>query len=269
MGDRRKTGYVTAALAVSLLCITLLAAFLCGGCGGGQTQTENVSAVVDTATSFLDACGNLETGEVRSFLSPQYLESNQVPDPMTREELVAALGNINSYRLVPDADISVEGDRAVVAITMDIQGKGEGGETIVLHRQNGEWLVDGFTAMDWTSKPLTPGSEQVKVEEALRDFVTACIDLDTNYIFKNLSDAYLKKYRLEKPWTSAEFSGIFGAARSYNFNAEKIVIDDNTAEVDVTIEFGSRGNLESETAQVRLVKEGSKWLVDAFPFFIY
>ena len=44
--------------------------------------------MVDTATSFLDACGNLETGEVRSFLSSQYLESNQVPDPLTREELV-------------------------------------------------------------------------------------------------------------------------------------------------------------------------------------
>jgi hypothetical protein len=269
MGDRGRKTILAATSAVFLSCIILIAPFLFSGCGGGITQAESISAVQNRTTSFLDACGNLETDDVRSFLSTQYLESNQVPDPITREELVAALGNVNSYRLVPNSDISVEGDQAVVSVTMDIQGKGEGGQTIVLSRQDGEWMVDGFTAMDWTSKPFIPASEQVEVEQALRDFITACIDKDTSYIFKHLSDAYLKKHKLEKAWTSTEFSGIFGTARSYDFDAENIVINNGTAKTDVTIEFGSRGNLEPETAQVVLVKSGSKWLVDGFPFFIY
>jgi hypothetical protein len=202
-------------------------------------------------------------------MSPDYLESNQVPDPITRQDLVAALGNVNSYRLVPESGVRLEGDRAVVSVTMDIQGKGEREETLVLLRLDGAWMVGGFTAMDWSSKPLLPADEQVEVEKALRDFLTACIDQKTDYIFKHLSQDYLDKHRLTKPWTASEFSSIFGTARSYDFDVEQIAIDDGKAAVDVTIEFGTRGNLESETSQVRLVKKSGQWLIDAFPFFIY
>lgn len=267
--DVKSVRLTITATAVLSSCLILLGALLYGGCGGAGTGEEQVSEVVSTVTAFLDACGNLENEAVRSFLSQDYLESNQVPDPITREDLIASLGYLDSYRLAPDTDVSAEGGRAVVAVTMVIRGKGENGETIVLCREGGEWKVDGFTAMDWTSLPATPESERVLVEEALRDFIIACIDQRTDYIFEHLSDSCRKKYRLEKPWTTAEFSGIFGTARSYEFDPGGIAMGEGSAEVDVTIEFGSRGNLESETAQVRLVKESKGWTIDAFPFFIY
>jgi hypothetical protein len=258
-----------AAAVISPACLLLLAAFLFAGCGGGPTPQEKTSEVVETATAFLNACGDRQVEEVRSYLSQDYLESNQVPDPITGDDLVAALGYVNSYRMVPEEDISVEGDRAVVSVTLDIQGKGEREETLILRRQDGGWKVDGFTAVDWTSEPVPQGDERVRVEQALRDFVTACIDQRTDYIFEHLGKAYREKYRLEKPWTSAEFSGIFGTARSYDFNPAEIDLKDGAAEVDLTIEFGTRGNLESETARARLVRDGRDWLVDIFPFFIY
>ncbi len=71
------------------------------------------------------------------------------------------------------------------------------------------------------------------------------------------------------PWNSAEFSGIFGTARSFDFDAEEIEIVDDRVDTDVTVEFGTRGNLQSETTRVGLVLEGGDWLIDTFPFFIY
>lgn len=264
-----KTGrrlLTSAALSLSLLFLT--AALVLCGCGEGPSQDEKAPEVLETAAAFLNACGNLDEGEVRSFLSRDYLESNQVPDPITRDELIAALGYMNSYRLVPAEDITVEEDEAVVAVTMDITGKGEREETMILRLKDGEWRVDAFTAMDWSSGPAPQEGENAEVEQALGEFLIACVDCNTGYIFEHLSEDYREKHHLEKAWTSAEFSGIFGTARSYDFDPNEIDIENGAAGVDVTIEFGSRGNLESETSRVFLVKDGQDWLVDSFPFFI-
>jgi len=259
----------SAVMAVSLLCFLLAAVLLRCSCGGGGANGVKNSQVLEAAAAFLDACGNLEGEAVRSFLSQEYLQSNQVPESITAEDIIAALGQLNSYRLAPDTDIKVEGDRAVVTVNLSIKGREEKEETLVLRRYGGEWKVDGFTAMNWASRPVDDKKERVGVEEALRDFLIACIDKDTAYIYAHLSEGYRKKYRLEKPWTAAEFSGIFGTARSYDFDPDQISLQDGEAWVDVTIEFGSRGNLESETAEVLLIKRGNDWLIDAFPFFIY
>lgn len=267
MGDRA-INPVAATAAILLICFILLGALL-SGCGGSPSQEEKISEVIDTAAAFLDACGNLEAEAVRSYFSQDYLESNQIPESITPDDIIAAMGQMNSYRLSPDRDINVEGDRAVVSVVMDIKGKGEREETIILRLEDGEWRVDGFTAMDWTTRRADGREKRADIEEALRDFLIACIDQDTDYIYEHLSEDYLDKYRLEEPWTPAEFSGIFGTARSFNFDPNQIAIEDGTAEVDVTVEFGSRGNLESETSKVRLINDGSEWLIDTFPFFIY
>jgi hypothetical protein len=257
------------AAAVAMLCLLLGMALLSCACGGGHNQDEKATQAVEVAIAFLDACGDLEAETVRSFLSRNYLESNQVPESLTEDDIIAALGRIDSYRIAPDTDISIEGERAVVTVNMRIVGMEEKEETLILSRQDGEWKVEGFTAMDWTSGQTSQSKERVEVEEATRDFVVACIDQDTEYIHSHLSEDYREKHRLEEPWTSAEFSGVFGTARSYDFDPKQITIEDGTASLDVTIEFGSRGNLESETGEVCLVEKGGEWLIDAFPFFIY
>ncbi|RJP26885.1 MAG: nuclear transport factor 2 family protein [Actinobacteria bacterium] len=248
----------------SLLVVTLLA-----GCGGGSTQQDGITAATDTATSFLDALGNQDVAALRSLMSAEYLAANDVPDPITREQLIDALGYVTAYRFIPDEDITIDGSRAVVTVDIEVAGKGVREETLVLSLQGEEWMVDDFTAMDWSQQPVVQDAENVEVEQALRDFLIACIDGDTAYVFDHLSPGYKEKHRLEEPWTPAEFSGVFGTARSYDFVPEDIDSEDGTAEVDVTVEFGTRGNLESETTRVVLVQEGKNWFVDVFPFFIY
>ena len=247
----------------------IIGSLFIAGCGTSSPGQQDPAAAIAAATAFLDACGNLEMDKVHSFLAQDYLDVNSVPDPITRDDLSAAMGNLDSYKLDPEADVSIEGNGAIVTVALDITGKGEKTETLILKSQDGEWKVEGFTAMDWTSKPPSKPSGDVQVEQALRDFVIACVDGQTTYVFEHLSDEYKENHHLQKAWTSAEFSGIFGTARSYNFKPEEIEVRGDRAGVDITIEFGSRGNLQSETSRVELAREGNEWLIDVFPFFIY
>ena len=266
-GRPMRHGFMAAVLMAAFCC--LLAVIGLAGCGDSQAPGDASTAVTETATAFLNALGDQDVGELRAFMSQAYLDSNRIPDPITREQLVAALGSLNSYRFIPEEDVTIEGDRAAITVDLDIAGKGETEETLILSWENGEWKVADFTAMDWSEQSVSQNDETADVELALRNFLVACIDGHTDYIFEHLSQDYREKHRLEKPWTSAEFSGVFGTARSFDFDTSEIAIEKDTAEVDVTIEFGSRGNLESETARVVLEKEGNAWLVDVFPFFIY
>jgi hypothetical protein len=255
---------LSAALVMALVVSVLV------GCGGAPENDS--AAVTEAATYFLNALGDRDVDGLPSLMSQDYLDSSEMPDPVTSEQLIAALGYLNSYRFIPEEDIIIEGDRAVITVDIELAQKGEQEETLVLVLEDGAWKVDAFTALDWSRKPVkttATDDERVKAEQALRDFLVACIDADTDYIFEHLSLDYKEKHHLDKPWTSAEFSGIFGTARSFDFNAEEIAIVDDTAEVDVTVEFGTRGNLESETARVGLVKEAAGWRIDTFPFFIY
>jgi hypothetical protein len=263
MARRRYLPQLGAACAALVFGLSLLA-----GCGGG-TQDEGAAAAADAATAFLDALGNQELEELRSLMSRGYLESNAVPDPITSEQLIATLGYVNSYRFVPGEDVNVEGERAVITIDLELTGGKTSEETLVLALEEGAWKVDGFTAIDWSRQPVVEDADRVEAEQALRDFLIACIDGDTGFIFDHLSPAYKEKHHLEQPWSSADFSGVFGSARSYDFHPEDIVMEKATAYTDVTVEFGSRGNLESETSRVEMVREGADWLIDVFPFFIY
>ncbi|OFW55387.1 MAG: hypothetical protein A2Y75_09705 [Candidatus Solincola sediminis] len=255
--------------AVGIFVAISTAGILLAGCGGDASDQPGSQAIIESARGFLDACGESELDEVRSFFTQDYLEANGVPDPINKEDLLAAMGTLASYQFDPVTDVSVQGSRAIVTVSLDIADKGEKTETMILKPENGTWKIESFTAMDWSSKPpVTQPSGDVEAEEAIRDFVIACIDGETGYIFTHLSSDYKKKHHLEKAWTTAEFSGIFGTARSYNFNPQEIDLSGNRAGVDVSIEFGTRGNLESETARVEVVREG-KWLIDIFPFFIY
>ena len=257
------------AVIVAFFICSLLAIVSFSGCGDGAPPEDEPDAATAAATAFLNALGNQDAEAVRGLMSQEYLDANNVPEPLTRAELVAVMGNLNSYRFIPDEDVTIEGERAAITVDLDITGKGEMEETLILSWENGEWKVADFTAMDWSQQPVVEDEENVEVEQALRNFLIACIDGRTDYIFENLSTDYKEKHRLEEPWTSAEFSGIFGTARSYDFDANEIDMEDDYALADVTVEFGTRGNLESETARVGLVKEGSAWLIDVFPFFIY
>jgi hypothetical protein len=268
MGGRPKRDLLMIAASGTVLLVAL-AAFAAIGCNGEPAQEDRVPQVAEAATAFLNACGDLQAEEVRSFFSQDYLQANQIPDPLTQDDITAALGYLNSYRILPDQDINVEGDRAVVSVTIDTSIKGEMEETMVFVQEDGEWKLESFTAMDWSAQTAGSDGEQEVVEQALNEFLIACVDSDTSYIFENLSEDYKERHRLEKPWTAAEYSGIFGTARSFDFDPNDIEVENSSAEVDVTIEFGTRGNLESETSRVHLVKEGNEWLVDAFPFFIY
>ncbi|MEW6554652.1 MAG: hypothetical protein AB1384_10245 [Actinomycetota bacterium] len=255
---------LTAVCAVLVLAVSALA-----GCG--DAPGDDSAAVTEATTTFLNALGDRDVELLRSLMSQDYLESSGVPDPISSEQLVAALGYMNSYRFIPEEDITIEGDRAVITVDIELAQKGEREETMALVREDGTWKVDAFTALDWSKKPVVmeENTDEVEAEQALRDFLIACIDGDTDFIFEHLSPAYKEKRHLDEPWTPAEFSGIFGTARSFDFNAEDLKVEDGSVEIDVTVEFGTRGNLESETARVGLVKEGSAWLIETFPFFIY
>lgn len=258
---------VVALLSLPMLLVLILASL--SGCGGGEREVNRSEAISQAAIAFLDALGNQDAGNLRPMFTQGYLEENEVPDPIGSDHLAAALGYVLSYRFSPDQDLVLEGDRAVMRLELEVTGRGTREETLVLSREDGEWKVSSFTALDWSKKPAGKPEARTEVEQALRDFLIACVDGRTDYVFEHLSDDYRQKHRLEKPWTSAEFSGVFGTARSYDFDSGKIKVENDAAEVDVTIEFGTRGNLESETSRVRLVKKGTGWLVDVFPFFIY
>jgi hypothetical protein len=253
-------GFVSACLMAAALLIT--------GCGSSPAIQPNRQAVVDAASGFLNAVGDLDLGSARSFFSQDYLEANQVPDPLTQDDLFAVMGSLSSYKLDPASDVSLQGNKAIVTVALDIANKGEKTETLIMIPEAGAWKVASFTAMDWNIKPQVQATGDVEVEKALRDFVVACIDAQTGYVFANLSSEYKKQHHLQQAWTTAEFSGIFGTARSYNFNPQEIAVEGDRAGVDVTIEFGSRGNLQTETSRVELVKEG-RWRIDVFSFFIY
>ncbi len=256
--------------AASLCAVVALALVLslAPGCGG-ESPADSEAAATEAATAFLNALGDRDLEGLRSFMSQAYLETGGVPDPITGEQLTAALGFMNSYRFVPEEDIAIEGERALITVDIEIAGEGTREETLALVRENGEWKVDAFTAIDWTKQPVVVDEQSAEAEQALRDFLIACVDGDTEYIFEHLSPAYRENRRLEKPWTAAEFSGIFGTARSFDFNPGELAIEDEAVEIDVTVEFGTRGNLESETTRVRMVRQQGAWLIDTFPFFIY
>ncbi len=275
----KKGGYrqrAAAALSV-LLCCCLLAAAL-AGCGGKSSYEEKREQVEAAAAQFLDACGNQDAAAIPALLSPGYREANGLGDTLSAAALQQATESFVAYSFDPVNDIVVEDGRALVTVFIDYGTFGSREETLVLVREGDAWLVDSFTAMDWDQPPPPPAEESVvetdvpeeDVEKALRDFLEACLDGDTDYIFKHLSDAYKEEYRLTKAWTASEFAGIFGTARGYDFEPEEIeMIGGDRAQVDVTIDFGSRGNLESETSLVSLVLDSRTWKVDVFPFFIY
>jgi hypothetical protein len=262
-----------AALSV-LLCCCLLAAL--AGCGGKSSYEEKRDQVEAAAANFLDACGNQDAAAIPALLSPGYREANGLGDTLSAAALQQAVGSFVAYSFDPVNDIVVEDGRGLVTVFVDYGTFGSREETLVLVREGDAWLVDNFTAMDWRMPPPAEESAvetdvpEEDVERALRGFLEACLDGDTGYIFKHLSDAYKEEYRLTKAWTASEFAGIFGTARSYDFEPEEIeMIGDDRAQVDVTIDFGSRGNLESETSLVSLVLDSRTWKVDVFPFFIY
>lgn len=265
-----KTGIV--AILITILAV-MMTCLLPQGCGEDkENREEKLSRVTEAATAFLNALGDQEVEGLRGMMTEEYLEGSGVPNPITTDELLAALGYLVSYRFSPDQDVTLTNDRATVTVWMEISGRQESEETLVLKLEDGDWKVDAFTALDWSKRPRPSEKEEevrVQVEQALRDFLIACLDGRTDYIFEHLSPEYREKHRLEKPWTAAEFSGVFGTARSYDFDPREIDLEEDRAQVDVTIEFGTRGNLESETSRVRLVKKGESWLIDAFPFFIY
>gem|GEM_PF-1081162 len=269
--ERKFLGIPAGVLATVIMIVAC--SFAPCGCGKEkESREERLSRITEAATAFLNALGDQQVESLREMMTEEYLEGNQVPNPITRNDLVAALGYLASYRFSPDNDVTLADDRATVTVVLEITGRGEREETLALKLEGGEWKVDAFTALDWSRKPTGSGGEKeerAEVEQALRDFLIACLDGKTDYIFQHLSPAYREKHRLEKPWTAAEFSGVFGTARSYDFNPGEIELDEGSAQVDVTIEFGTRGNLESETSRVRLVKEKGSWLIDTFPFFIY
>jgi hypothetical protein len=263
-----------AAAAALLLCACLLAGL--AGCGDSSYE-EKRAQVEGAAVEFLDACGNQDPETVLSLLSPAYKEANGLGDTLGRAALRQSTESFLAYNFDAVNDIVVEDGRALVTVFVDYGTFGSREETLVLVREGDAWLVDNFTAMDWTEPPPPVEEEVVEaespaddVDRALRNFVDACLDGDTDYIFKHLSDDYKAEYRLAKAWTAPEFAGIFGTARGYDFAKDEIeLIGSDRAQVDVTIDFGSRGNLESETSLVSLVRDGRAWKVDVFPFFIY
>ncbi len=237
------------------------------GCGSSAASPAEI------AQRFVEACNNLDAAAVLAVLAPAYKQDQGVPDSLTSEQLAKALKP--NTRLTVDAsqNVSVEGERAVLILSADAgEGTASSGQTLVLTKSEGAWWVDGCTALNWTS--ITQGAggssaDRAAVETQLKSFLNACIDSNTTYVFSNLSASFLADHNLTKPWTAGEFSGIFGTARSYNFSPAAITFaSTDEAKVNVTVEFGTRGNLESESADVILVREKGTWKVDSFPFFI-
>ncbi|MEJ5186174.1 MAG: hypothetical protein WHT46_03730 [Candidatus Geothermincolales bacterium] len=251
--------------------VFLLLPMTFSSCGSGEMwEKARSEAAVVTARDFLDACGEGRAEEARGFLSPAYLEENQVPDPLGEEDLEAAMGRISSYRLKPE-ELQVKGNTAMIPVYLQLEGEeGEREEFISLEWDGLRWTVTSFTAMDWRRKPLSP-EKAIALAEArstLQGFLADCIDHRTDRVFASLSSSFRERYRVTRPWTREEFSGIFGKARSYRFDPGKMTYADGSVEVDVTIEFGSPGNLEEQTSRVRMVWEEGRWKVDSFPFFL-
>jgi len=253
---------------VMVMALFLLASISCGGGGLGEEAIRRGAA--ETIRRFLEACGERRADEVRHLLSRSYLEENRVPDPLGEDELEAALGRLEHYRFDP-AEMRVEGSRAVAPVYLGLRGEEvEREEVVSLDWDGSRWLVDSFTAMDWRRKRPSPEKAiaLAEAQSALRAFLADCLDHRTDKIFTALSSSFRERYRLGRPWTREEFSGIFGTARSYRFHPERMTYADGTVDVDVTIEFGSPGNLEEQTSRVRLVQEQGTWKVDSFPFFL-
>ena len=267
MGKRATTGVV-------MLCTLIAAAHLmvAGGCGErtGPTPEELRSSLAAATVRFLDACMEPDPETVLDMLTPAYREENSVPPTLTREELLAVEGTFVGYSFDPTSDILLqESGRHLVMAELDYALLGKRRETVVLVEEGG-WRVDGFTAFDWSALGSGEDSRRAQAEKQLRLFLDACLRSDTDYIFRNLTDAYKREYRLAAPWTAAEFSGIFGSARGYEIEPGGVrLAREDQAEADVTIVFGSHGNLEKQTSRVIMLRQGGTWKVDAFPFFVY
>lgn len=239
-------------------------------CANGLIETAKRQAAVAAVSAFLDACGEGRVEEIRGFFSESYLEQNQVPEPLHKEDLIAALGKLSSYSFKPE-DLRFEGERAVAPVRLLVGGEEDEREEFVsLEWDGSRWLVTSFTAMDWRRKPVDAQKAIALAEarSALCGFLADCIDHRTERVFAALSRSFREKHRLERPWTRQEFSGVFGIARSYRFDPDRMIYEGEAVEVDVTIEFGSPGNLEEQTSRVRLVTENGTWKVDVFPFFL-
>ncbi len=245
-----------------------LVAGLLAGCAGGA------GSPVDAAKSFVDACNNRDAAAVLSLLSGAYRQDQGVPDSLTGAQLEQALKPYTRLTLDASQDSVPGGDRAVIILGADTgENTASTGQTLILARAEGAWKVDGCTALNWAAVTRSGGgssADRTAVEQQLKYFLNACIDGNTSYVYTNLSAGFLADHDLTKPWTAAEFSGIFGTARSYNFSPQTIAFASaDEASVNVTVEFGTRGNLQSESADVTLVREKGAWKVDTFPFFIF
>ncbi len=256
-----------------LCCAVLAVSFFAAvaGCGGKRNDPEVVRrGLGETAVRFLDACLDLDTEAVLGMLSSSYREENGVPETLTREDLLAVQGTFVGYSFEPEGDIVLqESGRHLVMAELDYAVLGKRLETLVLVDEGG-WRVDGFTAFDWRALQDKGDPPRAQAEKQLRLFLDACMRSDTDYIFRNLSDAYKREYRLTAPWSASDFSGIFGSARGYEIEPEGVrMVRDDQVEADVTIIFGSHGNLTKQTSRVIMLRQGGSWKVDAFPFFLY
>jgi len=262
----------SAAAVVRLALVALLCLLAAAGCGGasGPTPEEVKLSLEEAAVRFLDACMKPDPQAVLEMLTSGYKEDNAVPESLTREELLRVEGTFVGYSFDPSEDILLQDSgRHLVTAELDYAVWGKRVETLVLVDEGG-WRIDGFTAFNWEA--LGEGGELpgAEAEKKLRAFLDACLDGNTDYVFKNLTEDYKREYRLERPWTAAEFSGIFGKARGYQLDPAGVrITKEGEAEADVTITFGSHGNLEDQTSRVVLLRQGGTWKVDAFPFFIY
>ncbi|MHB8781179.1 MAG: hypothetical protein ACYC55_07320 [Candidatus Geothermincolia bacterium] len=244
-----------------LLALALLAA--AAGCGREDGETTE-----DVAARFLDACNSGDAATVLALLSPGYRADSGIPETLTGEQLGAALDGRTGFALTPDQQPQpYQGKFIAIVSAQDGQA-----ETLVLEPAESGWLVANFTAFDWTAigSDLPDEAARGAAVTRLRDFLNACLDANTRYIFEALSAAFKDEHELEELWTASQFSGIFGAARSFEFDQALLTFDSETrGTIPVSIEFGSRGNLETESGDVVLVFENGLWRVDHFPFFIF
>jgi len=138
---RRRRQWSRLAAAGTALVLMLVLPLL-AGCGGSGEQ-DAFTAVTETSTAFLNALGEQDVEVLRSFMSQSYLGASGVPDPITTDQLVAALGYVTSYSFVPEEDVAVEGDRAVVTMDLELQGEGISEQTLVLTWRTGpgKWTI--------------------------------------------------------------------------------------------------------------------------------
>ena len=252
---------------VLVVCLPLVAVGV-AGCG------SNALSPGETAQRLVAACNNRDAASLLVLLAPSYKEGQGVPDSLTSAQIEKALKPYTRLSMDTSQSASLESDRAVIILSADTgENTASTGQTLVLTKTEGAWKVDGCTALNWSTVAQgTSGNspDRAAVETQLKYFLNACIDSNTTYIFNNLSEGFLSDHSLTKPWTTGEFSGIFGTARSYDFSPEAISLPNaNEAKISVSVEFGTRGNLQSESADVILVREKGTWKVDNFPFFLF